>query len=52
MIQINELIIIALCLQKEKKEREVVTDTDVGSGRSIPIRQVNMSVMQFTVMAA
>ena len=29
-------------LQKDKKEKEVVPDTDVGSGRSIPIRQVRM----------
>lgn len=29
-------------LQKDKKEKEVVPDTDVGSGRSIPIRQVSM----------
>ena len=28
-------------LQKERKEKEIVVDTDVGSGRSIPIRQVN-----------
>lgn len=29
-----------ILLQKEKKEKDTIIDTDVGSGRSIPIRQV------------
>ena len=31
---------INILLQKEKKEKDTIIDTDVGSGRSIPIRQV------------
>lgn len=36
-----DLFCCLLVLQKDKKEKEVVPDTDVGSGRHIPIKQVN-----------